>query len=566
MNIFKKIGCVLSALVLALVLAGCNNNAAGNSGVKNTATRKTGSTSLSFDILLSEYDAEKGDDINLSFTLSGATNYKQVAIKSSSLGLTDFTPVETMDEGLPATYNFADTYSLTSDISSFDLTVKVLGTVEKGKSTTVKISGINLSKLTGSSGSNSNTNSNTTTNKNNSSSNDYDSSSPAAPTAGNLFTIGTTSKKMAANMGMGWNLGNYLDSTGDYWYNNEYTCPSNGGLKIEGNWRGSGTPKVSQDMIQAVYDAGFKSIRIPVSWHNHMSNTSTYEIDSQWMARVKEIVDWAYELGMCVIINVHHDNLSEKTLPGNCGFAITSNSSLQKKSKAYLKSVWEQIAVEFKNYDHRLVFEVLNEPRCVDTDNEWGFNGGSYSMQPQQAIDLITTYEQVCIDTIRSTGGKNSNRYLMIPAYAANSDLFSKWTLPEDPTDDDRLIISLHAYCPYEFAMYNGTNHTTFTEDDKSSLEWNISNARNKFPSMGVVIGEMSAENKDNLSEREAWFSFYFSTAKSKSIPCFIWDNGVATAETGSGNFKGEHHGYLNVKTCTWYFPSLIKAAKNAAY
>lgn len=406
-------------------------------------------------------------------------------------------------------------------------------------------------------GTNENTNS-TDNNNSSTTSNDNNSGSSLSNDTSN-FTANTngTSVDFVKNMGMGWNLGNTLDAS------NENTT-SNQGLSSETYW---GQPKTTENMIKAVQAAGFKTIRIPVSWHNHISNKSgsTYTIDSEWMARVKTIVDWSLDAGMCVILNVHHDNMAASVISGRTsyGYALSTNSTVQETSKAYLSSVWTQIATTFASYDEKLVFEVLNEPRDVGGEcwgNEWWTTNS-------EAYTCITDYEKTCIDAIRAVSG-NENRYIMVPGYAASgSDKteLSCYTMPTD-TATNKLILSAHAYSPYNFAMYssNDSNHTSFTSNDASELTSIFNYLKTNYidKGIGVVMGEASASNKGNLSARVSWATDYYTKATNAGIPVVLWDNGASTASTTSG----EQHGYLNRSARTWYFPSIINAMYKATY
>ena len=359
------------------------------------------------------------------------------------------------------------------------------------------------------------------------------------------FVPAETSVEMAKNMAIGWNLGNTLDAT------------SGSGLGSETSW---GQPTTTKAMLAGVRKAGFKTIRIPVSWANHTSG-SDYTIDSAWMNRVKTVVDWALDEGFCVILNDHHDNYAESKL--NKGYALSKKSAVQDKSKAFLSSVWKQIATTFADYDNRLVFEVLNEPRDIDGEvgnNEWWTND-------KALLNVITDYEQVCINQIRSVKG-NENRFIMAPSYAATSDtsIISLFTLPTDSAKD-RLILSVHAYSPYSFAMEDPKNPglKTFTSSHKNELDslfaWLNTNYVKK--GIGVVIGETGATNKNNLSDRIAWANAFFAGAYKYGIPAVLWDNGVWQV---TGTDYDEHYGYYNRSSQTWYFPSLIEAMMKAVY
>ena len=51
-----------------------------------------------------------------------------------------------------------------------------------------------------------------------------------------------------------------------------------------------------------------KSIRIPVTWSDHQGAAPNHTIDSAYVNRVKEVVDWAIADGLYVILDVHHDS------------------------------------------------------------------------------------------------------------------------------------------------------------------------------------------------------------------------------------------------------------------
>ena len=368
------------------------------------------------------------------------------------------------------------------------------------------------------------------------------------------FEIGTTSVEMAKNMAIGWNLGNTLDAT--YYQDSKY----NAGLNTETGW---GMPKTTKEMITAIKNAGFKTIRIPVSWHNHISDTSNYTIDSAWMTRVKEVVDYAYSQNMCVIINIHHDNMKISTINSAAGFALSDNADIKNKSKTYIKNIWLQIATTFADYDEKLVFEVLNEPRDVGGE----FKGNEWWTRNKAMIDIITEYEQVAIDAIRSVKG-NKNRFIMVPGYAASGsdiDQLKLYTMPTD-SSNDKLILSAHAYSPYEFAM-SDSKDKTFGSDDKASLDSIFAALKSNYTDegIGVVMGEASASDKNNLSDRVEWANYYFTKAKEAGIPVILWDN-MVTVGTGGDINSGECHGYYNRRTNSWFFPTMITAMMKAVY
>ena len=350
----------------------------------------------------------------------------------------------------------------------------------------------------------------------------------------------------ATGLGNGWNLGNTLDAC-------YYGDKSNAGLGTETSW---GAPTTTQAMIQAVATKGFKTIRIPVSWHNHITEETNYTIDSDWMARVKTVVDWSLAAGMSVIINIHHDNLTENQMSSTYGFCVpeSASSPLKAKSREYIVAIWKQVAAAFKEYDERLVFELLNEPRCVGTSYEWYGSGSPIS----NANKIICEYEKAALDAIRAVGGKNVNRTIMIPPYVASPGTTSGWSLPAD-TGTGKLIISMHAYTPSYFCLGDSSGKT-YSERGSVDNLFNTQLTAWTREGYSVVIGEMGASDKNNLSEREKWFTHFCGKARDSNIPVILWDNMTIAKESGgNGNINsGECHGYLNRNARTWYFPTLI--------
>ena len=331
--------------------------------------------------------------------------------------------------------------------------------------------------------------------------------------------------EMAACMKLGWNLGNTLDAIGDE------------GMDSETSW---GQPFVTKKQIEFIKESGFTSIRIPISWSNHVDENN--KIDPKWMARVKEVVDYARDCGLYVIINSHHD----------CERYYPTEEKFEEASK-YLKDIWSQIADTFANYDESLIFESMNEPRLKDTNKEWWFQ--SSDKEGTAAIKTIVKLNQVFVDTIRNNGkGNNSTRYLMVPSYAASADfaLHSSFEMPTDKAEE-RLIASIHAYTPYDFTM-NKRGYKEWDGSKKNELNF-MKKLDKKFTQngYGVVIGEFGATNKDNIDDRVAWAKDYTELAASLGISCFLWDNGGIMI--GEENF-----GMINRRELTVYYPELLDA------
>ena len=323
-------------------------------------------------------------------------------------------------------------------------------------------------------------------------------------------------------MGYGWNLGNTLDSKADWLegYGSVYD--------YEMAW---GNPVTTKEMIDTVKAAGFKTVRIPVTWDNHLD--SDFNIDEEWLDRVQTVVDYVVSNDMYAIINVHHED--DWVLP------YYSNMDAAKQQ---LAKVWMQIAYRFYGYDDKLIFETLNEPRNVGGENEW--DGGT-----EESRSVINAFNQVALDTIRATGGNNAKRFVMVPTQAASSSdaAIYGFVLPTDSAND-RLIVSLHMYTPYDFALNESGTSYWGSDSDKSALEAEFNKVYNCFCANGtpIVIGEFNAFYKNNDSSRATWAEYFASLAKSKGMACILWDNGASDM------------GYLNRSGLYWDHYSVIEA------
>jgi len=344
-----------------------------------------------------------------------------------------------------------------------------------------------------------------------------------------------SASELTGKIKIGWNLGNTLDATNLTW------LPAD--APVQQLERGWGNPVTTMENITALKKAGFNAIRIPVSWVK--SADSDYNIRNEWMKRVTEIVDYAVVNDMYIILNTHHDEDAFKFTD------VETPESL----KAFAK-IWEQIAVNFRDYNEKLIFEGLNEPRTKGSPAEW--NGGTNA----ERINL-NTHNQLFVDTVRVTGGNNKGRILMVPTYAASSEAAAMRALeiPKDPSNTvNKIIVSIHAYAPYNFALNQGggaVNTWGRTNDsDTQAVRTPLDLAHDIFISnnIPVIFGEFGAVDRKNEDARAQWIEYYVSYAKSKGIPCFIWDNGNFSAD-------GEVFGFLDRRNNTFPFKKMLNAA-----
>lgn len=336
-----------------------------------------------------------------------------------------------------------------------------------------------------------------------------------------------SSVELVKEIKVGWSLGNTLDA-----YN---SAAGHQDVTSETCW---GNPVTTKEMITTVKDAGFNIIRIPVTWGNHMDENSV--VDEEWMDRVQEVVDYAYSQDMFVILNIHHEEWHDP-------YYETADASTEK-----LKALWTQIGNRFEGYDEHLIFEGLNEPRKRNTPLEW--SGGD-----KEGHDVVNQYNAAFVETIRGLGGNNPKRHLMLPTYAAatTSSALNDYAMPEG---DDKLIVSVHAYTPYGFALSDDLNNRSFTPDEGNAADilYLLDDLKTRFTDNGipVIIGEFGARSKGNVADRTAWAEYYVRKANEVGIPCLWWDNGAFIGD-------GENFGLLDRKSNVWKFQEIVVGLMN---
>ena len=319
-----------------------------------------------------------------------------------------------------------------------------------------------------------------------------------------------TAKEEVDAITVGWNLGNTLDAT-------SWSGMGKEDLSSETSW---GNPAITQEMIDGIKEAGFNTVRLPVTWCGHM-DPETHEVDAEWMARVTEVVDYILEDDLYCIVNVHHDT-------GDKGW-IRATAANFEENKDAVAQLWQQIAENFRDYDDRLMFEGFNE--MLDDNAEW-------SNPKHESIAAVNDYNQLYIDTIRASGGNNAERNLICNTYAAGcgSTMLNGFVLPTDSADG-HLIAEIHDYAPYNFVAPEHPETTTWTEAEVRS---GILSAHTTFASRAVpcIIGEFGCAPKEDGEARYAWADYFCQTAADKKMPVIWWDNGNAK-EYGIYDRKG---------------------------
>ena len=346
----------------------------------------------------------------------------------------------------------------------------------------------------------------------------------------------------------GWNLGNTFDANNAPHLKDE--------MDYEKAWVGV---KTDARVFAALKEAGFASVRIPVSWHNHVTGND-FVISAPWLNRVREVVDMALAEGLYVILNTHHDI--------ETGYLYPDRAHLE-QSKRYMQSIWQQVAPMFREYGEALILESMNEPRLAGTDLEWWLN--PEDPRAREAVQCINELNQVFVDTVRADGGQNALRYLLVPGYAASVQgcLHEDFAMPRDQEGvKDRLLLSVHAYTPYDFALQDPRDQgsrdvfSAANPLDVQEIALFMDQLYNKFTprNVPIVIGEFGCRDKNgNLQSRVDFTAAYVALARARGFTCFWWDN-------HSFGGDGEVFGILNRRDFQFVYPDIVDAIISNAH
>ncbi|MCX4257206.1 MAG: glycoside hydrolase family 5 protein [Oscillospiraceae bacterium] len=339
-----------------------------------------------------------------------------------------------------------------------------------------------------------------------------------------------TSMELVKDMGIGWNLGDTLDvcqadRDGDGKINEHV---EEGEKVDETLW---GNPKATKELFTALKEDGIKSVRIPVTWRDHMDAEGN--VDREWMDRVHEVVDYAYSQDMYVILNVHHDGGGD---PKFGAWIIEGAKNDKENTLKRYKKLWSQITEEFKDYGDKLVFESMNEV---------GFDG----VAENTAYNLLNEFNQAFVDLVRNSGGNNGSRHLLIAGYWTDiaRTCSGSFKMPSDSAG--RCIVSVHYYTPWEFCTTN-IHNTWGTDAEVKQMEDLYGMMKTNFVDKGipVIIGEYAASGNDKAS------CIFFIEKMVKlcsdyGMAPYYWDNG----------------GQLDRNTYEWRTPEYLEAMKRAS-
>ncbi len=343
-----------------------------------------------------------------------------------------------------------------------------------------------------------------------------------SPLPADATGMSSSASQLAAKIKLGWNIGNTMEATGG-----------------ETAW---GNPRVTAQLIQLVKQSGFNAIRIPCSWNQYMENSSTAKLKLDWLNRVKEVVQMCVDNDMYVLLNIHWDG---GWLENNV------NPDKQVANNAKQKAFWEQIATHLRNFDEHLLLAGTNEPNVENATQ----------------MTVLQSYHQTFVDAVRSTGGRNSHRVLVVQGPSTDVEKTNTLmsTLPTDQIQN-KLMVEVHYYTPYQFTLMtadaswgkmfyywgSGFHSTTDTQrnatwGEEATVDAMMGLMKTKFVDKGipVILGEFAVGRRTtltggdltlHLASRAYYLKYVTKQAKANGVLPFYWDAG-GIGNNGSGLF-----------------------------
>ena len=343
--------------------------------------------------------------------------------------------------------------------------------------------------------------------------------------------------ELVKKMGNGINLGNTMEAYGHPSYLNGVDPTS-----FESLW---GQPYTTQEMIDDMKEMGFDTIRIPVAWTNGMNfESGDYTIDERLLNRVEEIVNYALNADMYVIINDHWDG-------GWWGMFGSPNESDRVKAMEMYKAMWTQVGERFGDYSYKLIFESANEELC-ERLNDSDITGVKGTLTVAECYEKTHEINSEFVKLIRSLGGKNEDRFLLIAGY--NTDIQKtcddRYKMPED-TAKDKLLLSVHYYTPWDYCGTDGINQWGSPDDFEEQN--GLMEMLTKFTDQGygIIIGEYAVmkSGQGQKPDTDKFYTNFLNNCDYYNYCPVLWDcsnlykraSGIVSDETVAAVFKGRN-------------------------
>jgi aryl-phospho-beta-D-glucosidase BglC (GH1 family) len=329
---------------------------------------------------------------------------------------------------------------------------------------------------------------------------------------------------------------------------------------VKGYETNAGNAQATQKLMDGLKAYGINTIRIPIAWSNMMTEetqadgTIFYKINDAYFNRVEEIMNYCLNDEMYVIINIHWDN-------GWWGMFGDADESVRAQAQKRYEDFWTQIAERYKEYSDNVIFEGANEELGERLNDDWKGSSSQFSftsctpgqggygvLTKEECYAKVKELNQKFVDIVRSSGGNNADRFLLIPGFNTNihdtcSDDFS---MPQDLAQNgtDKLFVSIHYYDPIGWGIaksasqgYDGYADTWGSDADYQYMWDDFAEAKAAFTDKGygIIFGEFGvlSVNKDGVPEYCK--EFFENCVKYGMVPV-MWDEGTYVDRKGTGN------------------------------
>lgn len=333
-----------------------------------------------------------------------------------------------------------------------------------------------------------------------------------------------TNENLMSVMGLGWNLGNQLETSN--WKETETT--------VSGCETSAGNAVATQTTFDGLKSYGINTVRVPVAWSNLMAKDGTYTLNEDLMNRVEEVINYALNDEMYVIINIHWDG-------GWWGMFGDADQSVRDEAWKKYEAIWTQLANRYKEYSDRLIFEGANEELGARLNDDWkdpnkGETGATGVLTPSETYEVSAQINQKFVDIVRASGGNNKYRFLLIPGQGTilNDTCSDKFIMPADSEENGnkKLSVSVHYYEPTDFGIARtSTNSWGYRDSWGTDKDYTYMTTQMDKLKMftdkgyGVIIGECgcAVTNKDGIP---AYLTELFKQCMEKGYCPVMWDEG----------------------------------------
>ncbi|MCS6994791.1 MAG: glycoside hydrolase family 5 protein [Anaerolineales bacterium] len=276
----------------------------------------------------------------------------------------------------------------------------------------------------------------------------------------------------------------------------------NMGNTLEAPREGEWGFRIEREHFRIIRAAGFDAVRLPTRWSAHAQPEAPYTIEPAFFARLDEVIGWALEEDLVVVLNIHH---------------YEEMATEPQAHRERFLALWRQIAERYKDYPPTLLFELMNEPNGALSARLWN------------------EFVRESLAVIRES---NPTRNLIVGGVSWNA--YDQLRLLALPRDDRHLIATFHYYLPFEFThqgaewagpaaqQWLGTPWNG-TDEEKAEINrhFTLVEAWSKQQGIPVYLGEFGAYSKADMPSRIRWTQYVREQAEARGFAWAYWEFGA---------------------------------------